>query len=207
MKWATVARMRSDMQGFVFYFDLIGMQSRLLDDLGRAIEQLENFQRLVRERAELHVPGGTLITLADNIWARIHEDESKAVADVVSHTLRAAYECGFNDYFGAVTFGRFDRDIGDAALVTGGDPTDIRKQHIGMTSDPHLRAAMAEKWSAHLAKAGALPVAEACIWISEEVRPALVPLPRKAEFDLATLPIGGKTWPFPQSKFTAVVRK
>jgi hypothetical protein len=189
---------------YVFYFDLIGIRARLRDNLKQAIGELEQFQRLVRERAELHAPGGTLITLADNVWARVPAEERDGITRVVSETLRAAEERGFPMYFGAVTFGEIDRSINDAALSTGSQPTDIRKQHISMTSDPHLRAALAEKCSAELARTSKLPAKPPCIWVSEEVPMDLfASLKAEASFDLKA---AGVDWRFEQSRFTPVYR-
>jgi hypothetical protein len=84
-----------------------------------------------------------------------------------------------------------------------------------MTSEPHIRAVIAEKWSANLAKAKNLPVPSPCVWVGSEVcdgnriedviygqRVPFVSDP--AVFDLKMYPLGGRTWPFARSVFQAI---
>jgi len=198
---------RDQLQVFVFYFDLIGTVAMFQKDWHEALERLEGFQHAVRERAELHVPTSNITTIADNVIARVHPHEIDAVPELARLAIQAADEHGFEKFFGAVTFGLYEPDMRDAAIWSGGDATDVRKQHIGF-SEPYLRAAVAEKWSARFAKDG-LPQPSRCIWVSEEVfdRIALgawAPLRNQGKFNLKNLPLNGKPWPFVQSCFTAL---
>ncbi|HMR80161.1 MAG TPA: hypothetical protein PKD61_33870, partial [Polyangiaceae bacterium] len=70
--------------------------------------------------------------------------------DLVHQTLNAAAECGFPEYFGAITGGVLEHDVNNDWLHQPG--AQITKQHISMLSDPYLRAAIAEKWSAGLSQ-------------------------------------------------------
>ena len=51
-------------------------------------------------------PGSTLLTVSDNVIARIHENEADAVPELLAVTLNAAEERGYAKYFGVITSGK-----------------------------------------------------------------------------------------------------
>jgi hypothetical protein len=209
-------------EAIIFYFDLIGVRNQFLDDPEGTMARIRDFQRRVRLSS---FPFGgahtTLKTMADNVWARINVSDENAIADVhvlefAAYTMSAAREFGFQKYFGVVTRGEHIFVNEDRTLVGGFDPTDLRIQHIDMTSKPHIRAAFAEKWSAHLAGEGKLPTPPSCVWISEEVMPdgeledQLYGLKEPFELMPQRIDLGavegpnGRSWPFPERRFRAI---
>ena len=98
-------------------------------------------------------------------------------------------------------------------LVGGNSFEELRVQHIDMTSEPHVRAAYAEKWSRDCSE---LP--KNCVWVSSDAVESRT-LPDQCaytdiaqtyseEFDLAALPLGnGHKWPFASSRFRAIRAK
>jgi hypothetical protein len=206
----------------IFYFDLIGVTAQFLDDQVGTLRRLREFHRAVRR---LPFPFGgphtTLKTLADNVWTRINMGTENIVSDMrvlelAAGTMRAARDHGFPRFFGVITRGEHEFELQDRILVSGGDPTDLLVQHIDMTSEPHIRAALAEKWSAHLAKQDRSPVPVPAVWVGEEVMPdgefedqiCGLHLPiflRSERVDLAAGDgPGGRAWPFTQSRFRAI---
>src|SRR5690242_20806743 len=77
-------------------------------------------------------------------------------------------------FFGCITRGVHDFDPADRMLVAGETFEDLREQHLDLTSEPHIRAAVAEKWS----RCTELPTN--CVWVSAEV------------VDLSALPAHGQ---------------
>jgi hypothetical protein len=85
-----------------------------------------------------------------------------------------------------------------------------------MTSNAHICAALAEKWSASLAKTNNSPTTPDCVWVSEDLYDGHgtieenlygvnLPLRWGSAFDLAQVPgPGGKAWPFAKSKFRPI---
>jgi hypothetical protein len=214
--------MTETIDAFIFYFDLIGVREQFLAAQQETLARMRAFQAKSRAAFPLFGPHSTIKTLADNVWARVNADEESAdvlTIELATRTMKAACEFGFDNYFGVITRGEHVFDLIDRTLFAGADPTDIQIQHIDMTSEPHMRAAFAEKWSAHLARNNALPVPAPCVWISEETFPesgidaALcgIDLPctiGMKTFDLATLPgPSGKRWPFKQSRFRAITTR
>lgn len=125
--------------------------------------------------------------------------------------MSAAIMNGFPHYFGAITKGLHDFDEDDRSLVGKESFEDLTEQHIDITSEPHIRAAMAEKW----AKSFCNPAE--CVWVSAEVGssddidPYSYPaLPdsrftlRSETVDLRDVPHCNRKWPFEQSKFQAI---
>lgn len=205
---------------YIFYFDLLNVRQQFLHDQQGTLERIRAFQEMARQTPFPFGDGSALKTFADNVWARVASHENIAdvrLLDLAGDVMRAAHSNGFDKFFGVITYGKHPFDLFDRTLVTGGDPTEILVQHIDMTSEPHMRAAFAEKWSASLAKLSRLPVPPSCVWVSEEVFPngeiednlfgvelsvAVVP----ERFDLKQLPgPGGAKWPFKQSRFRAIV--
>ena len=100
-------------------------------------------------------------------------------------------------------------------LVPNTDPTDILIQHIDMTSEPHIRAVMAEKWSSYLAKKEIYPIPVPSVWVSEEIFEGPIErelfgvdlqcVIRPESFNLNTYESEiGKKWPFDKSRFRAI---
>lgn len=207
-----------EMEAFIVHFDVLGIRAKYLSDTS-VLTRLREFQRSVREsKFPVGCDWSTLITLYDNVWARINAAET--IADVIAlelaiDVMKCAKDNGFHEYFGACTKGVHTFDIIDKTLV--GDACDIRIQHIDTLSEPHMRAACLEKWQTELHKDGSDPVTTPCIWIAEEVADyeTLVDYKRWQEFDFSILSpaldfngyplIDGRKWPFPEhSKFTAI---
>lgn len=183
------------------------------------LERLRGFHAKARSSFPLGGPHSGIKTLADNVWARVNADENIAdvrTLELAAHAMKAAEEFGFPKYFGAITRGDHTFDLADRTTVTGGDPTDFLVQHIDMTSEPHMRAALAEKWSAHLEREKRRPIPVQSVWVGAEVFPdgeieenffgmTLPYVIRPERFDLKTVPgPRGKKWPFEHSKFRAI---
>ena len=98
------------MTACIFYFDVIGVREAYPDD-ATIVTRLQAFQRSVRGTL---LPFGerwsTLITLYDNVWARINVDEANPVEHIAltiaTSSMRYAQENGFHEYFGACTYQR-----------------------------------------------------------------------------------------------------
>jgi hypothetical protein len=113
---------------------------------------------------------------------------------------------GFPKYFGAITRGIHEFDPLDRMLVGKEDFEDLTMQHIDITSEPHIRAALVEKWAKNT-EFGANSV-----WVSNEVcrKDDVVAFAnmfpdsgyRSFPESMDVLNIHGPTrWPFPQSVF------
>jgi hypothetical protein len=208
------------MTACIFYFDVIGVREAYPSD-ATIITRLQAFQRSVRG---IPLPFGsrwsTLITLYDNVWARINAAEATPVEHIAltiaTSSMRYAQGNGFHEYFGACTKGLHTFDIIDKALVGGPEPCDIRIQHIDALSEPHMRAATLERWSARLHSTGCAPIPMSCVWIGEELADYQTLVAYRegqgldysvlsSPFDFNELPVDGHPWPFPQhSKFTPI---
>jgi hypothetical protein len=208
--------MDQELEVFIFYFDLIGIVEMYLHDptvLGR----VESFHRAVRSHPlGLGGPWSYIVTLYDNVWARINAGEMIAdtkTLQLASVAMKEAQRHGFDNYFGVCTRGTHAFSLSDKTLVSGAELVDLMSQHIDSASEPQLRAGAAEKSSARLSKAPSSPVPHSCVWISEEVADfetlesyimagddfvLLGPT-----FDLAKLPAA--RWPFgDKSRFTPI---
>jgi hypothetical protein len=214
--------MTETIDAFIFYFDLIGVVDQFLSQQGETLERLRQFQARARARFPFGEPHCTVKTLADNVWARVNASEhtgAVGMLELAARVMEAAHEFCFPNYFGVITRGDHVFDVLDRTTVTGSDPTDFLVQHIDMTSEPHIRAALAEKWSASLARDKLSPVPVPSVWISEEVFPerdiedavcglSLPFVVRRERFDLSRLPgPAGKQWPFPHARFRAITAK
>lgn len=186
---------------FFCYFDIIGIQKSLADGLAGTIERIRGWQDRVRALADIHVPGSTIVTTADNIFARVHPEEADQVVHIAETAANALGRFGFDSYFGAITFGQYTADPTAVHIWTGSQSTDIRKQHVEFLSEPWLRCAVAEKVSE---KNRGLPHSGKCVWLSEEAEQQLqwVPPAVATRFDLANVP--GVVWPYSPSKFIAL---
>lgn len=155
---------------FIFYFDVIGVVDEYIKNPS-VIKQIEGWQESVRNKFWFGNHDTTCKTLFDNVWARITtqhpESDMFAVLDFAGQTMRLAKQFGFNNYFGAITYGTHEYDVLGRTLVAGANPTDILKQHIDTLSSAHIRAGFAEKWSAALAKTNNHPMKNS-VWVSEE---------------------------------------
>jgi len=211
-----VATQLESIDAYIFYFDLIGVLDAFVTDPQDTLTRLREFHRESRNYFPVGGASSTLKTLADNVWARLNGNEPIAdvrILEIAAKVMLAASNHGFSRFFGAVTRSDHEFDLFDRTLMTGGDATDLTIQHIDMTSDAHMRAVLAEKWSAHLAKTKNAPTTPDCVWVSEDLydgggtlddnlHGVKVPLRWGRTFDLARLNgPGGRKWPFPKSKF------
>jgi hypothetical protein len=211
--------MCENLEVFIFYFDLVGVTARFISDTDYTLACLRNFHARVRERFPVGGPHSALKTLADNVWARVNTSESVAsdvhIMDLATRTMKAAEEYGFDKYFGVITKGLHTFSNEDRILVPNTDPTDILIQHIDMTSEPHIRAVMAEKWSSYLAKKEIYPIPVPSVWVSEEIFEGPIErelfgvdlqcVIRPESFNLNTYESEiGKKWPFDKSRFRAI---
>jgi len=155
------------------------------------------------------------------VWVRLSDGETVAdhkILEIAGFTMKAAREHGFERFFGAITYGEHEFDLQDRVLVSGGDLTSLQKQHLDLISEPQIRAASIEKWSKALHHAHLDPVPVPSVWVSEEVMdPETIAdhtyevnehfVVRPERFDLSKLPVGGRAWPFTESRFSAIVGK
>lgn len=202
---------------YVFYFDVVGFVDQFLSDGQDALTRLRQFQRRARNKFEFGGAQSYVVTLYDNIWARVNATEHGVLSlllNFAGHVMHAANAEGFGSYFGSITRGIHDFDLDDRTLVGGNSFEDLRVQHIDMTSEPHIRAAYAEKWSRDCSE-----LRKNCVWVSSDaVESRTLPdqcaypdssaRPFGEEFDLANLVLkNGRKWPFPSSRFRAIRAK
>jgi hypothetical protein len=202
----------------ILLFDVIGLSDSYFEDRAGTLDRLWQWQNIARDRFPFSQPNAAVKTLADTVWARIPLYDGPAAELAVAYAIlvmRAARDAGFANYFGVLTRGLHSHDVFQRTLVTGGDGTDIRQQHIDMISEPHMRAAIAEKWSAYLDREGQLPVPSPSVWVGADViepRDLTVYLsirqqgvvPKGRPFDLKQYPRNGRPWSFAQSVFQAI---
>jgi hypothetical protein len=196
---------------YVFYFDVIGFVERFLSEGQEALTNLRAFQRKARAAFEFSRPNSFVVTLYDNVWSRINASQPgtpSLVLDFAGTVMSAAIEHGFSTYFGAITRGIHDYDPSDRMLVAKNDWEDLTEQHLDITSEPHVRAALAEKWSK---RGTGTPNS---VWVSSEVvnggsLTGLSSFPTSAFepvggwFELTALD-NGRRWPFAEARFHAI---
>jgi len=177
------------------------------------LEQLRGFQRAARAEFAFGHEHSYVATIYDNVWARFNAIEPgtpSLVLDLAGHAMKAALAHGFPHFFGCITRGMHEFDPNDRMLVGGENFEDLREQHIDVTSEPHIRAAHAERWS----RLSAFP--RDCVWVSSEVLDLKL-LPAECSFpDSTVAPFGetfdishaalrnGERWKFSPSQFRAV---
>jgi hypothetical protein len=199
---------------FVFYFDIVGLVDTFLEHGEVALERLRRFHRRCRDAFAFGHEHSYLLTVFDNVWARLNTSEPgmpSLLLDYAGHVMRVAQVEGFEKYFGAITRGSHFYDPADRMLVGGKSFEELREQHIDATSEPHIRAASAEKWAT-----SPLNLPKSCVWVSSEVAepselsaqagfPDSTFVPFGAEFDLAKHPLSDKRhWRFELSRFAAI---
>jgi hypothetical protein len=203
----------STVEVYVFYFDVIGFVDEYLAHGSKALDRLRTFQRSARAEFVFGHKHSYVVTLYDNVWARFNAIEPgmpSLLLDFAGRVMRAAHSHGFHRFFGSVTRGVHDFDPNDRMLVGGESFEDLKEQHLDVTSEPHIRAAFADKWS----RLDQFP--KDCVWVCNDVvdltlLPAHCAYPDSAveafgeEFDLAQVPLqNGQAWPFGSSKFRAI---
>ncbi len=153
-------------EAYVFYFDLIGFGDDYLGNGQETLTRLRNFHKESRRAFCFRSPNSYVVTLFDNVWCRVSTSEvgtPSLLFDYAGEVMNCAQSNGFSNYFGAITKGIHEYDPYDRILVGKKDFEDLTEQHIDITSEPHIRAALAEKWSKQFQKVGA------SVWVSEEV--------------------------------------
>ena len=155
---------------FIFYFDVIGVVKNYLKN-PKTIDALVSWQSQVRDNFSFGESNTTCKTMFDNVWCRITsqrpEQDIYTLIDFAAKTMQLARQNGFENYFGVITYGQHTYNPLDRTLVSGGDVTDMLKQHIDSLSETHIRAAFAEKWSSDLHKLQINPSLNS-VWISKE---------------------------------------
>lgn len=199
---------------YVFFFDVVGFVAKYLSTGEEALIRLRRFQCNARRAFEFDRDNSYVATVYDNVWSRVNATEPglpSLLLNFAGRVMRAAEAEAFDKYFGCITRGIHDYAPDDRMLVGGDSLEDLREQHLDVTSEPHIRAALCEKWRRH----PDLP--DNCVWVSSE---AVVPStleeqagfpnnafePYGGAFDLAATPLrNGRPWPFPrQSTFRAI---
>jgi hypothetical protein len=199
---------------WVFHFDLVNfIDGQYLKTGVDALHRLRKFQHKARDAFDLTGHEHSYImTAADNVWVRVSQKEPglpSLLIDFAGRVMTSAEDEGFTQYFGAITRGDHTYDARDRMLIARENFEDLSEQHIDLISEPHIRAAMAEKWSA----SGAGPTN--CVWVSIE---AIAPSTVQAEcsypgstcvtfgdvFDLKAHMRKGVAWPFQESLFQAI---
>jgi len=198
---------------YVFYFDIVGFVDEFLTHGDAALDRLRRFHRHSRNEFAFGRKHSYIVTLFDNVWARVNATEPGSpslLLDFAGHVMQAAHSAGFTKYFGAITRGIHQYDANDRMLVGGESFEDLREQHIDATSEPHIRAALAEKWAV------ATDLPKHCVWVSSEVADQSALFAQASFPDSAFVPIGdafnlgamplptGKRWPFALSTFGAI---
>lgn len=196
---------------YVFYFDVSGFVDQYLQHGADALNRLRQFQRAARAAFEFGRDHSYVATLYDNVWARINVNEpgaSSLLLNFAGDTMRAAQMHGFDHFFGCITRGIHDFDPHDRMLIGKETLEDLTQQHLDVMSEPHIRAASADKWS----KVDAFP--KDCVWVCGDVMdldllPVLYPdstyEPFEDAFDLALVRRpDGSSWRFSPSQFRAI---
>lgn len=198
---------------FVFYFDLANVVANFLRDQSETLRKLRAFQRSARRSFPFGYEHSFVVTLYDNVWCRVNASQPglpSLLLNFAGSVMCAARTEGFPEFFGCVTRGYHEYCPDDRMLVGGASFEDLKEQHIDATSEPHIRAAYAEKWR----KLVTAPPNS--VWVSTEVLGAST-LAAEASypdasftlldgvFDLAqTSHPNVQPWPFSQSKFQAI---
>lgn len=202
----------STIEAYVFYFDILGFVDNYTSERQKALDRLRAFQRAARATFEFSQPSSFTVTLYDNVWSRINISQPgtpSLVLDYAGKVMQAAIDHGFPHFFGSITRGQHDFDPNDRMLVAKENWEDLTEQHIDITSEPHIRAAHAERWKRYF------PLVGDTVWVSSEVLeknslPELSGFPDSAFepfgtwFDLATDTQADKKWPFLESRFHAI---
>ena len=120
----------SNVDVYVFYFDVIGLVEDFLVNSPNALDRLRKFQRSARTHFTFGHDHSYVVTLYDNVWARLNAAEPgmpSCLLDFAGHTMRAAELQGFRRYFGCITRGKHDFDPNDRMLVGGESFEDLRE--------------------------------------------------------------------------------
>src|SRR5690606_25979701 len=108
------------MDCFIFYFDVIGVVNRYLSNPS-VKDDIEAWQSAVRHAFTFGHQQTTCKAMFDNVWARITsqhpESDIYEVLDFAGETMRLAKQFGFENYFGAITYGTHSFDQVDRTLV------------------------------------------------------------------------------------------
>jgi hypothetical protein len=197
----------------VFYFDVANVVAKFLVDQSETLRNLRAFQRYARRVFPFGYEHSFVATLYDNVWCRVNASQPglpSLLLNFAGSVMCAARREGFPEFFGCITRGPHEYCPDDRILVGGESFEDLKEQHIDITSEPHIRAAYAEKWRT------VAPAPPNSVWVSAEVlgastleAEAVFPdttfKPLNGDFDLSTLPRpDGKPWPFSQSRFRAI---
>lgn len=184
---------------FFIYIDVLGVRAELESNPQETCRKLRGWQDKVRARANLHCPGSTVVTAFDNVLARVAVDEADQVLALAEDAANQLGAFGFEKYFGVITYGSYESDP-TAMIETGGQGTDIRKQHLEFLSEAWVECALAEKVSAKL---GNTPHRGKSVWVSDRAAKALSDMPwsHGEKFDVREL---GGSWPFEVSTFWAL---
>lgn len=203
----------STVEIYVFYFDVIGFVDQFLSQGEGALAELRAFQRKARAAFGFSWPHSFVVTLYDNVWSRINASQPgtpSLVLDFAGEVMNAAIDHGFSTFFGSITRGQHDYDPNDRMLVAKESWEDLTEQHLDITSEPHVRAALAEKWAKRVS------AAPNSVWVSSEVvgNDSLTALssypdstfePVDGWFDLSAQEVGGgRRWPFSHARFHAI---
>ena len=196
----------------VFYFDVANVIADFLQDPPSTLERLRTFQRSARREFSFGREHSYVATLYDNVWCRVNASQPglpSLLLNYAGSVMRLAEKHGFKDFFGCITRGLHEYDPEDRILIGGESLEDLKEQHLDITSEPHIRAACAEKWRS------IAPAPPNSVWVSSEVLgestlameasfPDATFIAAGAPFDLSGLKIGERVWPFANSKFHAI---
>jgi len=194
----------------VFYFDVANVVAQFLREPQATLGRLRAFQRAARREFPFGYEHSYVATLYDNVWCRVNAAQPGLPSLLLNYAgtvMRLAEKEGFSTFFGCITRGEHEYDPEDRILIGGTSFEDLKEQHLDITSEPHIRAAYAEKWRA------TAPAPTNSVWVSAEVldgstlaAEAIYPdatfAPAGATFDLSD--VGEREWPFANSKFHAI---
>jgi hypothetical protein len=206
---------------YVFYFDVHKFVESFCREGTSALDRLRGFQRRARQLFEFGGEHSFVATLYDNVWSRINASEPGTPSLALNYAgsvMTAALEFGFSDFFGSITRGMHDFDPTDRLLIAGATHADLKEQHIDMTSEPHIRAALAEKWARRWKERPDAPAPNS-VWVSREVVGA-EPIDLLSAYPDATFAPAGnwfdirdaaddetRRWPYSHSHFHAITPK
>lgn len=198
-------------EALIFYFDLVGVVAQFVEDQAGTLGRVRAFQDAARARFDIESAHTALTTFGDNVWARVELSAPDAIFRTLSlaaSVMRDAKAHGFPVYFGAITRG----------WVEVKDETRSKAPHtahIDMTSVPHIRAVLAEKWAGALWSRRASPAPEASVWVGTEVCDEVslqeVLTLRSVNFKIVPEIFdlkhtdAGRPWPLQASRFQAIM--
>jgi hypothetical protein len=185
---------------YIALIDLLDWTQKFIKDSNSAINELTNFQRFAHAKLESEDRFSYVVTFADNVWVRCDQSSTNDqrlinFLDKIIEVIEYANNSNLNPWC-VVTSGWMTFDISDQTLVSGGNITDLRSQHIPGIGEAQVRAACAEK---------TLQLTPCKVWVEKKLISAYG---RNYVIEKEESLFGNKKWLFnDRNEFVAVLKK